>query len=96
MKEQTLRIAKEKTLENLEEMQGMLERCIEEGMIDLEDSYHNELLGLIEEAHLVKGWDELREVITKARTLEVDIAAWLARLGRTTLSFSWPRPPPIF
>jgi len=85
--------AKRAFLENLETIQTALIRCVEEGMLDLDDDFYNELLGLIEDAHTLDNWDELSEATTRAKTLEVDIASWLARQGRTTLSLSWPKKP---
>ena len=81
------------TLENLEAIQLILIRCVNEGMIDLEDSYYNEILGFIDEANLSDSWEELAEVITRAKTLEQEIAAWLSLQGRTTVSLSWPKLP---
>lgn len=81
------------TVENLKAMQLSLIRSIDGGMIDLEDTYYNQVLFLIDEASLSKSWDELMEVISKAKTLEIDIAAWLAGHGQTSLSLPWPRPP---
>lgn len=83
--------AKSITVENLEMIQTSLLRCVDEGMIDLEDTYYNEILGLIDEAYLVDTWDELMEVIVRAKTLENDVAAWLSMHGRTTVSFPWPK-----
>lgn len=83
--------AKSITMENLETIQTSLMRCVDEGMIDLEDTYYNEILGLIDEANLVDTWEELMEVVTRAKTLENDVAAWLAMHGRTTVSLPWPK-----
>lgn len=80
-------------VENLNAIIVSLSRCVDEGMIDVEDSYYNELLTLLDEALIAENWDELSEVITKAKTLEIDVAAWLAGHGRTSLSLPWPRPP---
>ena len=85
--------AKGDTIENLNAIQLSLSRCIDEGMIDLEDIYYNEILAFIDEASLAKTWDELMEVITKAKTLEIDVAAWLSSHGRTSISLPWPRQP---
>lgn len=85
--------AKGDTVENLQAIRLNLSRCIDEGMIDLEDMYYNQVLSLIDEASLSKSWDELMEVVTKAKTLEIDVAAWLAGHGQTSLSLPWPRPP---
>lgn len=87
--------AKQIVFENLEAIQTSLNRCVEEGMIDLGDAYYNEILGLLEDARTAEGWDELKEAIVRAQTLEVDIAAWMSRHGRTTLSFAWPKFPLI-
>ena len=84
--------AQSQTVANLESLQVSLMQSTEDGMLDLGDSYYNEIIGLIQEANLSENWDELLEVIVKGKTLEKDIAAWLARHGRTTVSFSWPYP----
>jgi hypothetical protein len=85
--------AKDAVMENLEAIQALLDRCVDEGMIDYESSYYNELSDLLEDAHLVKTWDELIEIITLAKTLEVDIDAWLSIHGRSSVGLSWPRKP---
>ncbi len=85
--------AKGDTVENLKAIQLNLNRCVEEGMLDVEDTYYNELLSLIDEASLSKNWAELMEVVSQAKILEVDVAAWLAGHGQTSLSLPWPRPP---
>ncbi len=79
------------TLENLEAIQMILIRCVNEGMIDLDDAYYNEILAFIDEANLSESWDELGEVVTRSKTLEQEIAAWLSLQGRTTVSLSWPK-----
>ena len=83
--------AQSAAIENLETLQLNLIRCVEEGMIDLDDDYYNEVLGLIDDINTLDSWPELEEAITRAKTLEIDIAAWLARQGRTTISLSWPK-----
>jgi hypothetical protein len=80
-------------VENLEAIQLNMSRCVEEGKIDLEDAYYNELLTLIDEAELSETWDELMEVVSKAKVLEIDVAAWLAGHGRTSVSLPWPKRP---
>lgn len=82
--------AQQDTLDNLDALQISLERCVEEGMIDSESTYYNELSDLIDEAKLAKTWNELEEVITLAKTLETDIDAWMSMHGRTTISMPWP------
>jgi hypothetical protein len=81
------------TVENLKAIQLNLSRCVEEGMADSNDDYYNQLLILIDEASLSETWDELMEVISQAKILEVDVAAWLSNHGRTSISLPWPRPP---
>ena len=85
--------AKEDAIENLEAIRLSLVRCIDEGMIDEEDLYYNELLALIDEASIADSWDELEEVITKGKTLEIDVSNWLSRHGRSNLSLPWPKIP---
>jgi hypothetical protein len=81
---------KEDVIDNLEAIQLTLQQCTAAGMLDLEDSFHNEVLDLIDEALLSKSSPELSEVIVKGKTLEVDMDTWLALKGRTTLSLTWP------
>lgn len=77
--------------DNLEALQMSLRRCVNEGMIDEGDAYYNELLDLIDDAEIVTTWDELKEIITRAKTIEVDIDAWLSIRGATTISMLWPK-----
>lgn len=85
--------ARSDTVENLRSMQMTLMRCIDAGMIDTDDAYYNEVLGLLDEASLSKNWAELMEVVAKAKILEVDVDAWLSIHGQTSISLPWPRPP---
>ncbi len=83
--------AKQDVVENLEAIQLRLVQNVEQGMVDLDDSFYNELLDLIGDAAIVDSWEELAEIITKGKTLEVDIDAWLSLHGVTTLSLFWPK-----
>lgn len=85
--------AKGDTVDNLKAIQMNLSRCVDEGMIDLEEAYHNALISLIDEASLSRTWEELIEVISQAKILEVDVAVWLANHGQTSISLPWPRAP---
>ena len=85
--------AKGDTVNNLKAIQMHLIRCVDQGMIDLHDEYYNHLLSYIDEAAISRSWEELIEVISKAKVLEIDIAAWLASHGQTSISLPWPRPP---
>lgn len=76
--------------DNLEAIQILLQQCVDEGMLDLEAHFHNELLDLLDEANLSKTYPELAEVASKAKTLEIDIDAWLGIHGRSTLGLTWP------
>jgi len=85
--------AKRTAIDNLKAIQLNLTRCVGEGMIDSDDAYYNELLAFIDEASLSKSWGELIEVISKAKILEVDVAAWLSGHGQTSISLPWPKFP---
>jgi len=83
--------AKDTILENLEVLRTSLIFCVDEGMIDREDVLYNELLGLIDDVSVGKNWDEMEELIAKAKILEQDIAAWLSLHGKTSVSLPWPK-----
>ena len=83
--------AKEDVAENLEAIQLSLINCIDEGLIDLEDAYYNQVLDLLEDARLVSTWDELMEIVVRGKTLELDVASWLSRHGRSGISLPWPQ-----
>lgn len=78
-------------VENLEAIRLNLTRCVDEGMLDLEDAYYNEISTLIDETGLCESWDDLEEVIDRAKILEVDIATWLAGHGQNSISLPWPK-----
>jgi uncharacterized protein YjgD (DUF1641 family) len=77
-------------MDNLQVLQVALNRAVDEGMIDEGSSYYNELLDLLEDARIVKTWEELMEIISLAKTIEVDIDAWVSLRGATSISLSWP------
>lgn len=81
---------KKATKENLEAIKLILDECVNEGMLDTDAHFYNEILDFLSEAHLAKSFPELQEVISQAKLLEMDIDAWLSRKGRTTLSLEWP------
>lgn len=85
--------AKETVEENLEAIRLTLVRCIEDGMIDSEDVYYNELIDLLDEASVCETWEALEEVVSQAKTLEIDVASWLSLHGRTSMSLPWPQKP---
>ncbi len=85
--------AKGDAVENLKAIKFNLSRCVDEGLLDLEDAYYNQLLILIDEASLSDTWEELEEVISQAKILEVDVAVWMSNHGQTSISLPWPRAP---
>lgn len=85
--------AKSDVIENLEALQMTLDRCVDEGMVDYDSAYYNELLNLLDETHIITTWEELFEIITLAKTLETDIDAWASIHGRTSISLTWPERP---
>ncbi len=88
-----LRKAADDVIDNLEALKMSLQRCVNEGMLDVGDVYYNELIDLIDDAEIVQNWDELKEIVTRAKTIEVDIDAWLSIRGSTTISMIWPNMP---
>lgn len=80
------------TADNIKAIMVNMTRCVDDGYIDLEDIFYNQLLALLDETDISENWDELEEVISKAKTLEIDVAAWLASHGQTSVSLPWPRP----
>lgn len=85
--------AKDLIYGNLEDIRLSLILCVDEGMMDLEDSLYNHLLDLIDDNAVLRTWDEMQALIDRAKILEQDIDAWLAMHGRTTISLTWPNPP---
>ena len=85
--------AKSLLIKNLDTLQGTLLACIQEGMMDQEDASYNQIVELVEDAHLVGNWDELVEIVNHSKTFEIDLAVWLARKGKTSLSLQWPKKP---
>jgi len=80
-------------IENLEAIEINLVQCSDERMLDFQNTYYNEVLSLIEETRDCSSWAQLDEIVGKAKILEIDIASWLARHGRTSLSLPWPKIP---
>ena len=80
-------------VENLEAIEINLVQCSDEKMFEFQNIYYNQIVDLIEETRNAATWSELSEIISKAKILEIDIANWLARHGRTSLSLPWPKIP---
>lgn len=79
------------TIVNLETIQITLSECVNDGILDEESQFYNELIELLDQARIVKTYPELAEVITKAKILETGIDAWLSMKRKETLSISWPK-----
>jgi hypothetical protein len=88
-----IQAARGDVIDNLEALQTMLEECVDAGMMDLEDAHYNELLDLIEDAHISKTWDDFLEIIARAKSIEEDIDAWGSMHGRSSISLVWPHRP---
>jgi hypothetical protein len=83
--------AKETAMESLEAIRLSLLLCVDQGMVDVDDSLYNECLALIDDGVIVDDWDEMEELVAKAKVLEQEVAAWLSLHGRTSISLQWPR-----
>ena len=59
-------------------------------MIDEGSKYHNEIVDLLDDVHIVETWMELSEIITLAKTLENEVDAWISIRGSSSLSLEWP------
>lgn len=92
-KDHILLNAKSLAIQDLEYLRGLIEECVNEGLVDANDHYYNEIIDLITDVRLISNWDELEEIVAIAKTVELDINAWLSRKGRTTLSLDWPKKP---
>lgn len=90
-KDPELEKAKIEVIENLETIRILLDQCVNQGMIDEGCKYYNDLLDLNTDAHIVEQWEELTEIITLAKTLEIDIDTWISIHGGSSLSLLWPR-----
>lgn len=87
--------SKGSVVENLEAIKLVLVQCVDEGMIDTNDYYYNEILDLLENTTEAHSWDELMEIITKSKTLEIEVAGFLSFHGKTTISYPWPKKPKL-
>lgn len=90
VKDPRLAEAQEQVRDNLSRLKMALEESVKEGLVDLESDHYNELLDLLTETSLSKSFEELLEVVAKAKALETEIAAWSVQHGRTSFSLSWP------
>lgn len=79
--------------ENLEAIELNLVQCSDEKMLDFQNIYYTQIVDLIEETKSCSSWADLSEIISKAKTLELDVANWLARHGKTSVSLPWPKIP---
>ncbi len=82
--------AKKAAHDNLETLRIYLVNCVDDGMIDLGDELYNAIFALIEDCGIVVNWDEMIELVERAKILEQSIDAWLSLHGRASLSLPWP------
>ena len=92
-KDKQLSKAKRDIIDNIEAIQLVLNQCENDGMVDFESSYYNELSELHDDTRVVETWEELMEIVSRAKTLENDIDGWLSFHGRTSFSLTWPTGP---
>jgi hypothetical protein len=85
--------SKSDMIENLEAIELNLIQCLDEKMLDFQNTYYNQILDLVEEVRNASTWTELSDALSKAKILEVDIANWLARHGQASISLPWPKIP---
>lgn len=89
-KDPKLKKAQQDILDNLDALEIALDRCVDEGMLDPDSAYHNKIEDLIDETRLAKSFEELREVVTLAKTFEDDVDTWMALHGQSTVELEWP------
>ena len=82
--------AKEDMMENLAALELKVDQAVDQGMVDIDDGYHNELLALMDDAAVVETWPEMAEMISRSQTVETDVDTWLSIHGITTISLEWP------
>ena len=83
--------AKNLCIENGEVIKELLISCIDEQMMDLEDSLYRQIIDLNEKFPAAIHWDELEALAEQAKVLEQDIAVWLSMHGRSSYSLTWPK-----
>ncbi len=83
--------SKEYAVENLEMLRKAILSCLNAGLTGPEDSFYNQCLSLMDDARIVENWDEMEDLVTRAKLLESDISTWLAIYGQTTISLVWPQ-----
>ena len=86
-----LKKAKNQVVSNLEILLTTVDDCVNEGMVDEGSFLYNQLLDWIDEVKLSDDWNELNEVIARAKTIEADLDAWASGHGRTSISLNWDR-----
>lgn len=84
---------KEKTIENLENLEIRIDVCVENGMEDSDSELYNHTLDLLDDADEVDSFPELAEIIEHAKVVETTIDTWLASQGETSVALTWPNVP---
>lgn len=78
-------------IDNLENLQVTLQSFEDLGMEDLDDVIYNEILDLIDETKSVDTFEDLSEIITRAKTIETKIDIWSSKEGIENLELEWPK-----
>lgn len=90
MKDPTFVKTRDDILDNLQAMTVQLDACIDSGLIDYGCDYYNTLSELQDDIGVAKTWNELEEIVTRAKTLEKDFDTFLSLKGKSTIGLSWP------
>ncbi len=84
---------KEQVIDNLEEIEVRIGECEDQGMLDSSSALYNQILVLLDDADIVKTYEELEEVIERGKEVEHNIDTWLALHGGNTMELDWPHFP---
>lgn len=83
--------ARDLCVSNLRSLKMALEQSLDDKRIDLENELYDQLLVFLDGAPVIESWEELEDVIERAKMLEREIDEWLSIHELTSYSLSWPK-----
>jgi hypothetical protein len=88
--EKELKKQKKRLFKNIDTLRRTLNGFLENGLLDINSVFYNELEMLEEEIHASKNPLELRELIERGKNFEKQLCVLYDKLGISTSSLDWP------